>query len=99
MSILTKEKTLRVGSVNTERLCALILMEDPLCEYTERESDIGCAQANPIPLALPEPHEASLRNQRQDASMSHSTCGQCGEIKTVDNRVKKSVSSEANNTI
>ena len=28
--------TLCVGGVNRERLCALILMQNPLCEYTER---------------------------------------------------------------
>ena len=34
---LTKEKTRCVGGVNRESLCALILVENPLCEYTERE--------------------------------------------------------------
>ena len=47
---------------------------------------------HPIPLAFPEPHDASLRDKRQEASMSQSTCGQCGDLMTPDNRVKKSVS-------
>ena len=33
---LTKEKKLRVGSMNTESLCALILVENTLCEHIER---------------------------------------------------------------
>ena len=37
MSLLTKEKKLRVGEHMSESLCALILVENTLLEYTERE--------------------------------------------------------------
>ena len=45
-SRLTKEKTRRVGGVNSESLCALILVENPLCECTERERFYDCALAS-----------------------------------------------------
>ena len=38
---LTKEKTRRVGGHMSESLCALILVENPLCGYTERERPCG----------------------------------------------------------
>ena len=72
----------------SESLCALILVENTPLICVERERSMMRAH---ILFALrSQRHTLHLCGTKGE--MSHSTCGQCGDLMTIDNRVKKSVS-------